>query len=401
MTQNKKTKKRQISNQHNVKAYITPYFGIIWKSILFCFVAIAIIQIQQYYFNFDLGNQNETSFSRPQETKETTPKHITPLWHCQASHGSVTVYEDTQKRIRFLRSDNSIIGGEWIDYHTPLFTAFIIQSAARYVSSLSCQQNNGLPCQALQLGLGVGSAAKRLRENRINVDVVEIDPCVVEATQKWFSFETSSENRIFTQDAFDFLSKPNSPSTQPRNSILSSESDRQHDQRYDIIIHDLFSASISSPQLMTRETFIKIRDHWLQPSGVFVLNVVGHHHGRYARGVHHVFRTLSQVFSSVRVFVDAPLSISHHHNVENLIFFCNDQPNLSFLKPLETKDSHIEFSPDWIESHFEEWEVTQKVQQYARDAAPLTFGAENPLPPLQREISALLWQEISATLLYM
>ncbi|MDP8906169.1 MAG: fused MFS/spermidine synthase [Thermoproteota archaeon] len=89
----------------------------------------------------------------------------------------------------------------------------------------------------------------------ISVDVVEIDPAVVEVAKEYFSLDDTNPNlRIFTQDGREFLAN--------------------HQEKYDLIILDAFSKSYVPFHLMTIE-FYNILYNKLNPNGVIISNHIG------------------------------------------------------------------------------------------------------------------------------
>ncbi len=89
----------------------------------------------------------------------------------------------------------------------------------------------------------------------ISVDVVEIDPAVVEVAKEYFSLDDTNPNlRIFTQDGREFLAN--------------------HQGKYDLVILDAFSKSYVPFHLMTME-FYNILYNKLNPGGVAISNHIG------------------------------------------------------------------------------------------------------------------------------
>ncbi len=89
----------------------------------------------------------------------------------------------------------------------------------------------------------------------VSVDVVEIDPAVVEVAKEYFYLDDTNPNlRIFTQDGREFLAN--------------------HQEKYDLIILDAFSKSYVPFHLMTIE-FYNILYNKLNPGGVIISNHIG------------------------------------------------------------------------------------------------------------------------------
>ncbi len=104
---------------------------------------------------------------------------------------------------------------------------------------------------ALILGLGAGVIPMELYYKGLEVDVVEIDPKVVDMAVKFLEFERSSISTLYTQDA----------RTAIRNCAKS----------YDIVAVDLFSGDGLPEHLVTQEFFADIKS-CLSKDGVLVMN---------------------------------------------------------------------------------------------------------------------------------
>jgi spermidine synthase len=115
---------------------------------------------------------------------------------------------------------------------------------------------NPEPKRILAIGLGGGTVPTALAEvlPAAKVDVVEIDPAVIEVAGKWFGFEANDRLEVFTQDARVFTR-------------------RAHDRgdRYDLIVLDAYNGDYIPEHLMTREYLQETRD-LLAPGGALVAN---------------------------------------------------------------------------------------------------------------------------------
>jgi spermidine synthase len=141
--------------------------------------------------------------------------------------------------------------------------------------------------RVLFIGLGGGSGPKRFLYDYpdVQVDVVEIDPAVVEVAQEYFYVEDDPRLKIFVEDGRVFLSRSK--------------------ERYDLIVVDAYLSSAYGPyipfHLITREFFEEARDH-LTVGGVLSYNVVGTILGLESEQVRSIYRTMSEVFPSLYLF---------------------------------------------------------------------------------------------------
>jgi spermidine synthase len=118
--------------------------------------------------------------------------------------------------------------------------------------------------KVLIVGLGGGSMVHFLKhyDPNVKVDVVEIDPKIVEVADKYFGVRTGGNVNIITKDAFDYLAKT--------------------DAQYDTIYMDAFL----KPSVKTDETGVDLRfktmefykkiQKKLTPDGMVVFNINGH-----------------------------------------------------------------------------------------------------------------------------
>ena len=105
---------------------------------------------------------------------------------------------------------------------------------------------------ALIVGLGAGILADRLQQRGIAVDVVDIDPVVVEMAEKHFKIVL--KRPVVIADARYLLAQDGS--------------------RYDLIIMDAFSGDSTPSHLLTREALERVKAR-LAPDGVLAINVIG------------------------------------------------------------------------------------------------------------------------------
>jgi spermidine synthase len=151
---------------------------------------------------------------------------------------------------------------------------------------------NPEPARMLIVGLGGGTLPEALAHlyPDAQIDVVEIDPAVVDVAARFFDFVPSSRMRIFEQDARVWgrraLSRP---------------------ERYDLILLDAFNGDYIPEHLMTREYLDETRE-LLTPNGVLAANTFAisdlydHESVTYER-VFGRFFNLTQADSANRVIV--------------------------------------------------------------------------------------------------
>lgn len=137
--------------------------------------------------------------------------------------------------------------------------------------------------RVLFVGLGGGTAPRRYHEDypQVQVDVVELDPAVVQVARRYFGVPQDHRLRLFAQDGRLFVART--------------------PERYDIIVLDAFLIDTIPFHLATREFFETIRDH-LTPGGVLASNIIGALDGPRSGFFRAVYKTFREVFPAVYVF---------------------------------------------------------------------------------------------------
>ncbi len=112
------------------------------------------------------------------------------------------------------------------------------------------------PERILIVGLGGGSLARFFRSHfrEMMLDVVELDPAVVEVARDHCGFQEDSQLRVHVEDGRDFIESKTGP--------------------YDVIILDTFDAD-SIPAHLTTLEFLNEVKNAVTPAGIVVANVWG------------------------------------------------------------------------------------------------------------------------------
>jgi spermidine synthase len=141
--------------------------------------------------------------------------------------------------------------------------------------------------RVLMVGLGGGSTPRAWQHYYTNVmvDVVEIDPIVVEVAKKYFNIEETNNLKIHISDGRVFL--------------------RQSTNIYDVILMDAYSTTrygSSLPRQLTTKEFFTLASQHLSTNGVFAYNVIGQLKGFRATLIGAMYRTMIEVFPHVYMF---------------------------------------------------------------------------------------------------
>jgi spermidine synthase len=160
------------------------------------------------------------------------------------------------------------------------------------------------PTSALMIGLGGGSVVKRMWRDYpdLQLDVVELDPEVVEIAHELFAVPRDERIRVAVADGRDFLT--------------------MSDERYDIVIVDAFDDDRVPRTLLTEEFMRDVREH-LAPGGVAAWNLIGHMSGMHSGLFRSLYRTAANVWRDVWVF---PVGFAHEpdDSVRNIEVFASD-----------------------------------------------------------------------------
>ena len=162
----------------------------------------------------------------------------------------------------------------------------------------------------LFLGLGGGSAPKRMWRDftQLQVDVVELDPVVVDVARRYFAVPNDPRLDIENEDGRLFLGKSN--------------------RSWDAIVIDVFYED-GIPFHMATLEFLELVRERLAPGGVVLMNVIGSLRGGGSELFRAMYRTYRAVFPTVVVHPDS----GDVAGVQNLIVVATEQaaPATSFL----------------------------------------------------------------------
>ncbi|PLX83010.1 MAG: hypothetical protein C0614_05815 [Desulfuromonas sp.] len=136
--------------------------------------------------------------------------------------------------------------------------------------------------RVLMLGLGGGAMAQFIARKfpEVTLDIIEIDPLVVEVAEKYFGFKPERNGQVQVGDGRRLL--------------------RKSGQVYDVIILDAYKAGGIPFHLTTRE-FMEIVKNHLSPGGVAVIHLWAEYANKYLRAQ---VKTIASVFPYNYSFYD-------------------------------------------------------------------------------------------------
>jgi len=185
----------------------------------------------------------------------------------------IAVVEDDDSR--YLRFDSSFQSGMYKDdpYRTRFAYSDYLQLAFAYRPGAK---------RVLYVGLGGASAPKRTWRDfpAVRVEVVELDPEVVDVAYDYFELPRDPRLPVHVQDGRSYLASNDGP--------------------WDAIVIDAFYSDSIPFHLATRE-FLELASARLSPGGVIVTNIIGAIRGANSRLFRSMLRTYRAVLPTVAV----------------------------------------------------------------------------------------------------
>jgi spermidine synthase len=154
--------------------------------------------------------------------------------------------------------------------------------------------------KVLMIGLGGGSMPNKYHREfpKLEIDVAEIDPEVIQVAKKYFSFKEGHRLRVHAQDGRLFLTRTRA--------------------RYDLIVLDAFNKDAVPFHLTTRE-FFTTANQKLAPNGTLVVNVIGAVTGKNSKITRAIIKTLRGIFPQIYVFATRRAAHVRLDQTQNII----------------------------------------------------------------------------------
>ena len=118
-------------------------------------------------------------------------------------------------------------------------------------------------------------------EYNVTVDVVEIDPEVIDVAQRYFGVEESDRLRVHNEDGRRYL--------------------RETDEEYDLIVLDAYKKD-KVPFHLTTVEFVRLAESRLSEDGMFFMNIISGASGPASRFYRSEYKTASRVFPTMYAF---------------------------------------------------------------------------------------------------
>ncbi|MFZ5998647.1 MAG: spermidine synthase [Nitrospirota bacterium] len=212
------------------------------------------------------------------------------LYEKNSVYQYIVVSEDTEKRQRRIHNNERHLtqGGMSIDNPDQLVFEYYRMS----LISLAFLSNE--PSDILVIGLGAGAVPKYLHKRYpdANIDIVEIDPEILNVARTYFNFKDDDKMRVFINDGRMFVKRAK--------------------KRYDIIFLDAYRNGSIPFHLTTREFLLETKKI-LKPGGVVTSNILSERMNQFHDSM---VATYQDVFKQLYLFVG--------ENSMNYIFVVTD-----------------------------------------------------------------------------
>ena len=246
--------------------------------------------------------QDEDRLGSPEEAQSG----YTILHTKDSQYHRIAVVEDDDTR--YLRFDSSFQSGMYKDdpFRTRFEYADYLQLPLAYRPSTR---------RILYIGLGGGSAPKRTWRDfpATRIDVVELDPEVVDVAYRYFEVPRDPRLRVEVEDGRRFLAANDGP--------------------WDAIVIDAFYSDSIPFHLATRE-FLELARSRLAPGGIVATNIIGAVRGADSRLFRSMLRTYRAVFPTVAIHPVRGAGETSLEGIRNIIVVAGEgaAPSKEFLQ---------------------------------------------------------------------
>jgi spermidine synthase len=219
-------------------------------------------------------------------------------------HRIAVVDDDTS---RYLRFDSSFQSGMFLN--DPYRTRFIYSDYLQLPFAYRAQTK-----RILYIGLGGGSAPKRTWRDfpGVRIDIVELDPEVVDMAYKYFELPRDPRLTVEVEDGRRYVSG--------------------HEGLWDVIVIDAFYSDAIPFHLATQE-FLELARSRLTTGGLVVTNIIGAVKGPDSRLFRSMLRTYRTVFPTVAIHPVVESGGNDLESVRNIILVAGEgaAPSKQFL----------------------------------------------------------------------
>ncbi len=153
--------------------------------------------------------------------------------------------------------------------------------------------------EILMVGLAGGAIAKELlKKYNLEMDVVEIEPKMLDLARKYFYWNDKAD--VYFDDG--------------RHFIQNSE------KKYDVIIIDI-GLIFPTWNLYTEEAFREYKEH-LNENGMLVINLISAKEGEYSKTTKSLYNTLNSIFEDILILRNPH---ANSETIQNIIFLASEE----------------------------------------------------------------------------
>ena len=199
------------------------------------------------------------------------------VYETDSPYHQILVIDDEQQNARFLQFNNFIESA--ISLAPPHDTRVGYTDSFHLARIFKPQLK-----RILIVGGGGGVGARKFIQDdeNVSVDLVEIDPKVVEVSFKYFYLQENPRLKIYVEDGRSFI--------------------RRVRNTYDLIVLDAFTIGGQIPFHLTTQEFMREIKNALTPGGVLLANISGTMTGRRSQVVRSEYKTMASVFQACYAF---------------------------------------------------------------------------------------------------
>lgn len=282
--------------------YLMPKYGITWPAfylgVLLVFISLSILIFQNQYkyilavipiyfiFTFNskriaLGGDTELIYESEGIFGQIRVIDAPVQTYLRGNHIGRTLYVNNVGQSTAFRDRLKYDSWDW-SYFFPTIASVIPRGS-----------------DALLLGLGGGTILHQYERLGMNTEVVEIDERIKQTAINYF--DVSPNSKILIDDARHFINTTT--------------------KTYDLITFDMFLNETPPAQVLSLETFIKMKKI-LRPNGLWMINYFGYTHGSKGKSARSILKTLYRAGYSVEI-LSPP---SEDEGSRNLIFLVSHKP---------------------------------------------------------------------------
>lgn len=223
------------------------------------------------------------------------------------------------------------------------------------------------PTDLLVIGGGAYTVPRRWMnlDEKVNIDVVEIEPSLYDLAQKYFELTDISRITNYPMDARYFL--------------------KQSDKQYDFIFVDVFNSSHNIPfHLATLEFYQELRTD-LKENGVIVFNSIGLNDTDPNSLTASLLRTMQEVFPKVEMY---KTEIKPDWQISNLMFIAYQNTNHPGAAILAITDAYNQKLPLTSLQIYTNLYDTTNALVLTDDRAPLELLTANQMNQFAENVKA-------------